>query len=75
MELNKFYLHFFENNSCVKKLYVPVSVDCLGIEIRLEVSSKTTDNVWAEVVPENPYFYSEKGIITMGLFEFLKKKE
>ena len=54
---------FFENNSCVKKLYVPASVDCLWIENWYEASSKTTDNVWVEVIPENPYFYSENGSV------------
>lgn len=47
---------FFENNSCVKKLYVPTSVDCLRIENWFEASSKTTDNVWVEVIPENRIF-------------------
>lgn len=46
---------FFENNSCVKKLYVPASVDWLWIENWYEAPSKTTDNVWVEVSPENPY--------------------
>ena len=54
---------FFENNSCVKKLYVPASVDWLWIENWYEAPSKTTDNVWVEVSPENPYFYSENGSV------------
>lgn len=54
---------FTENDSYTKKLYIPSTVNWFYINYSMSGSKKITDNVWVEVVPENPYFYSENGSV------------
>lgn len=55
---------FVENDSHMKKLFIPASVNWLVVESWwLDVPKKITDNVWVEVVPENPHFYSKDGSV------------
>ena len=55
---------YVENDSQVKKLYLPASVERLGFQTKAWVNSENkSGNVWIDVAKDNPYFYSDKGSV------------
>ena len=55
---------YIENDSEVKKLYLPASVEHLVFQTKAWVNSeKKSGNVWVDISKDNPYFYSENGSV------------
>lgn len=54
---------YVENDSQVKKLYLPASVERLGFQTKAWVNSENkSGNVWIDVAKDNPYFIQIKEV-------------